>query len=162
METGEFFSLLSCYRNETDFNVWQKISTGLAKYRQLADELGCRQEFNALVIDMMLPTARNIGFEAQNSDTHTTPMLRTLLWGMLGSAECDDMINYSMKQFKVLMANPNENDVPADMKSIILATVTRNSGDLASLIKLHGMVTMTEEKNTVERNFGHLKSGTDP
>jgi len=144
--------------SEEDFNIWRKISGGISQFRSIAKELNCVEIMNEMIIEQALPVAQKLGFEPAAAEGYTTPMLRSLLWGMLSAAKCPAIVNYATKKFQEILARPTEALVQPEMKNVIMATVARQSDAVVNdLIQLHGKVQSTGEKNSIEGIFGCFK-----
>lgn len=113
---------------------------------------------NQLVIDIMRPTAEKITFEKTDKDKHSTGSLRSDLWGKLGKAGHDGMIQYSKEKFEQMLAEPNVTGINPDMKGNILATYATQATSIEPFIKLHGALSMQEEKKRVEGAMGSLQT----
>ena len=137
--------------SDEDFNIWSKISGGISQFRSIAKELNCVEIMNEMIIEQALPVAKKLGFEPLPEEGYTTPMLRSLLWGMLSAAKCPAIVNYSKKKFQEILAEPEKALVQPEMKNVIMATVARQSDAVVmDLIQLHANVQSTGEKNAIE------------
>jgi hypothetical protein len=79
----------AAYRDETEYSIWQAVIGGLAslKHHVVADE--DLPAFQALVADIVRPTADRLGWERRSDDSDLTRSLRGLVIGALGRTASD-------------------------------------------------------------------------
>jgi hypothetical protein len=68
------------------------------------------------------------------------------------------MIQYSKENFARMLADPNVTGINADMKPNILATYATQATSIEPLTRLHGSLSMQEERRRVEGAMGFFQT----
>jgi puromycin-sensitive aminopeptidase len=129
-----FLELAGAYRDETEYAIWQAVIGGLAslKHHVVADE--DLPAFQALVADIVRPTAERLGWEARDDDSDLTRSLRGLVIGTLGRTARDEAtIARSRDVGREWMTDPKSTDPDVGQTSLFTLAATGDDSDYSEV-----------------------------
>src|SRR3989344_1498732 len=150
-ESGEFFTvpcleLARSYKNEDDYTVWASLISNLETVKDLTSGASYPTLYSAYMRDILSVIATKVGWEAKRNESHTTPMLRSLVLSVLGYSGDRQTIKRARKLFEALKKGKSLNP---DLKGVVYGLVARNGGvkEYEWFLRRHEEESLQEEKN---------------
>lgn len=150
-ESGEFFTvpcleLARSYKNEDDYTVWASLISNLETVKDLTSGASYPILYSAYMRDILSVIATKVGWEAKRNESHTTPMLRSLVLSVLGYSGDRQTIKRARELFEALKKGKSLNP---DLKGVVYGLVARNGGvkEYEWFLRRHEEESLQEEKN---------------
>lgn len=151
----QVLTMISLYRDETDYNVWIEILTGLRHLANLLSGSPSEEKFRAFGREMVRSAVELVSWEPRTNESHTDSLLRPLILGAAASFEEESVVRESQKRF-----NKREQvKIHADLRSVVYQTVARAGGDTVyrTLRAMYLKEPLHEEKNRILIALGQFK-----
>ncbi len=156
-KTSQALSVLSAYRNETDFSVWTAISKNLRYLSILLAEEAWKDAFNIFARELFRHIAHSKGWDKSPGDSHLDVMLRSLALRNLGGYGDEATIGEARNRFESYITGGS---LDPDLKSPVYSLVSENGGqeELEKLLNLYDRTDLHEEKNRILAAIGNFQT----
>lgn len=146
--------IASAYRNETNYTVWNDLTSNLASISVLLQYTDFYDLMKAFNRKLYGPIGKSLGWDPKEGEGHLTSMLRSLVIGRLGRAGDENVIAEAKRRFKLHCSS--ENKLPADLRSSVYTTVLTDASSelMDKMMTLFRSADMQEEKDRIMRSLG--------
>ncbi|KAL7428645.1 hypothetical protein ACHAXM_001361 [Skeletonema potamos] len=132
MQPEGLIKLLSNYKHEDNYIVWESISEILGGLDAvMLDDPVMSKNFEALAKKIVLGLLGEVGWEAKSDDGHLDVLLRGMMIGLLSTFCYDDasVASEALKRFRAFQADHSDmKSLPSDMRSSVFKIVLKNGG----------------------------------
>ncbi len=147
--TIQNLQLLSAYQNEKHEAVWGAVAATLGEVKRLV--VGDRKaeiNLNRFMANLTAEVVKEVGWQAQRSDSVQTLRLRNLVLSLAAAAEVPEVLKEAAKRFKKLT---RPQDIAPDIRDVIYYVAARfgSPADFAKLLKLYQATENADQKNEV-------------
>jgi len=152
--TTDFFDILSGYRNEDNYTVWNDLDSHLSTLSIIIQNTDYLDAFKKFVLALYKPLGDKLGWDAQPEEDHSTPLLRSLVINRLGKYGDEATVAEAQRRFK---AHVNaESDIDANLRNAVYSIVAchGNEETFDEMIKLYRNTTHMEEQCRLMRCIG--------
>ncbi|KAG0607531.1 hypothetical protein M758_8G035700 [Ceratodon purpureus] len=159
-------SLMEVFRSETDYTVLMCLTD--VSYRILkvmGDALpAASKDLKHFVSNLLLPSARRLGWEAASDEGHLDSMLRGELLSALVSFGHEETVNEAKRRFEAFLEDRDTPLLPADIRKVAYKAVMQSvtSSDKAgyeALLKIYRETDVSQERTRVLSTIG---ASSDP
>ncbi|XP_022788315.1 puromycin-sensitive aminopeptidase-like [Stylophora pistillata] len=152
--TTEFLKLAEQYSNETNYTVWNDLTTNMSSLSKLLQNTGFYSSFQAFCIKLYEQIAQKVGWDPKDGEGHLDALLRGLVLGCIGRSGDEATLAQARKRFDAHCKG--ESTIPADLRSAVYSTVLKHGDDitLESVTKLFKEADLHEEKVRLMRCMG--------
>ncbi len=156
METTMALEMAELYKNETEYIVWVELVTGLRTIANLLAGTKAYEPFRAYARSILAGAAERVGWEAKTNESNNDALTRTLVLGTASFFGDQKVIAAAKKKFAEMKTKP----IPADLHSVVYATIAREGGELQyeTLLAHYRAEGMHEEKNRFLGALGLFQS----
>eukprot|EP00531_Pseudo-nitzschia_arenysensis_P006209 CAMPEP_0116127934 /NCGR_PEP_ID=MMETSP0329-20121206/7097_1 /TAXON_ID=697910 /ORGANISM="Pseudo-nitzschia arenysensis, Strain B593" /LENGTH=888 /DNA_ID=CAMNT_0003622051 /DNA_START=101 /DNA_END=2767 /DNA_ORIENTATION=+ len=132
LSPGSLMKLLSGYKDESDYVVWQGISSALSGLDSVlsADE-NIHPKYSTFAKSLVLPLVEKVGWEVKPDDGHLTSLLRGLMINLLCQFCSDDadVGKEAAKKCEAFFENPKDSStLSPDIKQPVFKIYLKNGG----------------------------------
>lgn len=165
MAPESLVKLLSCYKNEDSYIVWQGLADVLdGLHTVMSDDEKMNTNFTKFAGAIVLQLMKTVGWEATHSDGHLTTLLRGMMIGLLSRFCFDDptVVKEARDRFQAFLEDANDvKSLPSDMRTPVLQIVVKNGGvkEYEQVLAYFDVATDNAERKHV---LGSLGSTNDP
>ncbi|KAL6661427.1 hypothetical protein ACP70R_000811 [Stipagrostis hirtigluma subsp. patula] len=157
--------LLSAYRDESDYTVLSHVTSvclGISKISVDATP-DLNKDIKHLLINLLLPAAKKLGWDIKDGESHLDVMLRSLLLIALVKLGHDETINEGIRRFHIFVGDRKTSLLPPDNRKAAYLAVMRtvNSSSRAGYDALLKIYRETAEAQEKSRILGSLSSSPD-
>ncbi|KAL6596142.1 hypothetical protein ACP70R_047506 [Stipagrostis hirtigluma subsp. patula] len=157
--------LLSAYRDESDYTVLSHVTSvclGISKISVDATP-DLNKDIKHLLINLLLPAAKKLGWDRKDGESHLDVMLRSLLLIALVKLGHDETINEGIRRFHIFVGDRKTSLLPPDNRKAAYLAVMRtvNSSSRAGYDALLKIYRETAEAQEKSRILGSLSSSPD-
>jgi puromycin-sensitive aminopeptidase len=160
MAPESLVKLLSSYRNEDSYIVWQGLADVLGGLRTvMSDDEKLSANFTKFAGAIVLHLMKTVEWEATESDGHLTTLLRGLMIGLLSRFCFDDpcVIKEARDRFQAFLEDANDvQSLPSDMRTSVFQIVVQNGGvkEYEQVLAYFDMATDNAERKHVLESLG--------
>ncbi len=147
--TVELLDLLPAFRAENEVVVWQAIAIAIGEIRRLVESNSTAEDqLDQLVIELVEPLVKQLGWSDNKDDTPQRLRLRGLLIGMAVGAKEPKSIKQGLKLFDSFN---QPSDLSASTRTIVYHCGARHGSekDFLKLLALHHTVSSADEKDEI-------------
>jgi aminopeptidase N len=176
-DTVTALEFLKNFENESEFPVWDSMTSAIASLRIVMDDEDLRREMKPYIRNLVAKQLERLGWEASAADSHFDKLLRPIILGLAASADVPEVISHCKKLFDNTThpedLTPDEKTIPSkrikrgldidpDLRGIVFGTIARLGGkeEFDKLVTLHNTSTLTEEKTTLAAAITNFKDPT--
>ncbi|XP_075033123.1 puromycin-sensitive aminopeptidase [Mixophyes fleayi] len=158
ISTVEVLKVMEAFVNEPNYTVWSDLSCNLGILSTLLSHTEFHEEIQGFIRDVFSPIGQRLGWDPKPGEGHLDALLRGLVLGKLGKAGHKPTLEEARRRFKDHVEG--KNTLSADLRSPVYVTVLKHgdSTTLDTMLKLHKLADMQEEKNRIERVLGAISS----
>ncbi|XP_066443033.1 puromycin-sensitive aminopeptidase isoform X1 [Eleutherodactylus coqui] len=158
ISTVEVLKVMEAFVNEPNYTVWSDLSCNLGILSTLLSHTEFHEEIQGFIRDVFSPIGLRLGWDPKPGEGHLDALLRGLVLGKLGKAGHKPTLDEARRRFKDHVEG--KNTLSADLRSPVYVTVLKHgdSATLDTMLKLHKLADMQEEKNRIERVLGAICS----
>ncbi|XP_063815723.1 puromycin-sensitive aminopeptidase [Pseudophryne corroboree] len=158
ISTVEVLKVMEAFVNEPNYTVWSDLSCNLGILSTLLSHTEFHEEIQGFIRDVFSPIGQRLGWDPKPGEGHLDALLRGLVLGKLGKAGHKPTLEEARRRFKDHVEG--RNTLSADLRSPVYVTVLKHgdSTTLDTMLKLHKLADMQEEKNRIERVLGAIPS----
>jgi len=158
-----YFELIKAYKQETEYIVWESLLSKLGSVSTLTKAIGLHEEFSKYMIDLLVPIATKLGWEAKEGEPPTDKMLRAQIIPLIGAHGHEPTVKKALSLFdKFYSENQFSEDfkgkpaLAADFRSGVFRIAVKKLGKVAydQLIEIYGKTKLQEEKVRILRSLG--------
>ncbi len=133
LSPGSLMKLLAGYKDESDYVVWQGISSALGGLDSVlsADE-SIYPKYSSFAKSLVLPLVEKVGWEVKPDDGHLTSLLRGLMINLLCQFCSDDadVGKEATKKCEAFFENPTDSSILSpDIKQPVFKIYLKNGGN---------------------------------
>lgn len=164
--TTETLHFMDNFRNETNYAVWDVISSVLSSIRLVMNDEQLRELMKPYTRELISQECKRLGWSRKKDESHFDRLLRPIILGMAAAADDPNVIKKCWELFdKItsvievkpdLRVSPSTRDVKRgsvdpDMRGVVFGTVARLGGkhEFDKLVSLHNQTHLSEEKITL-------------
>ncbi|KAG8806528.1 Aminopeptidase 2 mitochondrial [Serendipita sp. 400] len=128
--TSDGLALINEMRSETEYFVWDCISTNLGTILGVWWEMSdvVRANMNAFRQSLFSPLVKKYGYEPQPDESQDVRQLRTLAISQAAGAEDPEVLDELKSRFKLLAENGDHSRILPDFQSTAYSTGVRHGG----------------------------------
>ncbi|CAD5123517.1 DgyrCDS11856 [Dimorphilus gyrociliatus] len=158
ISTVDALKIASAYQNETNYTVWNDLSTNLSSVSLLLQYTDYHDLMKAFTRKLYNPICDSLGWDSVEGEGHLTSMLRSLVIGKLGRAGEPKVIAEAKRRFKLHCSSDTK--MAADLRKAVYTTVLTDgtSEVMDAMMKLFNDADMHEEKERIMRSLGAVSS----
>jgi puromycin-sensitive aminopeptidase len=146
---------IKSYKDEDDYIVWEEISFGLNKIKQLFSKEKLLKELNKFSIEIFSDIYNKIGWEKKTNEKHTDSMLRSLVISQMGHSGDKNTLEQARKYFTEILAGAK---IDPDLKSVIYSLNTfANKKEFSLFADLYKKEDLHEEKNRLGQALANFR-----
>ncbi|XP_062191811.1 aminopeptidase M1-B-like [Phragmites australis] len=157
--------LLNAYHDESDYTVLSHVTSvclGISKISVDATP-DLNKDIKQLLINLLLPAAKKLGWDPKDSESHLDIMLRSLLLIALVRLGHHETINEGVRRFHIFLEDRKTSLLPPDNRKAaylaVMRTVSTSSrSSYDALLKIYRETAEAQEKSRV---LGSLSSSPD-
>eukprot|EP00298_Acanthocystis_sp_HF-20_P016068 c21365_g1_i1.p1 GENE.c21365_g1_i1~~c21365_g1_i1.p1 ORF type:complete len:865 (+),score=378.69 c21365_g1_i1:31-2595(+) len=118
--------LLSSYKQEDTYIVWNEIISNLRQLRSVwtNEEKSVQDKLKKFCIDLVVPIATKLGWEASPTDDHLTSILRPLVVGEATLLGYQPFVDEAKRRFDLFVAG-DSNAIHLDLRTAVFSSVLR-------------------------------------
>jgi puromycin-sensitive aminopeptidase len=165
MSPESLMLLLSSYKNEDSYIVWQGLSDVLGGLETvMSDDEKMSANFKTFAKVFLLHLMESVGWEKTDSDGHLTTLLRGMMIGLLSTFCHDDpaVVAEARARFQAFLEDANDvESLPSDMRTPVFKIILKNGGEkeYSQVLAYFDTATDNAERKHV---LGSLGSAADP
>jgi len=146
MPTQEYLEILKAYANETNYTVWNDITSNLRRISMLLQYTELDSFFRTFMLEVFKPLGERLGWEEKSGEGHLDALLRSLVIGQLGGLGQESFVQECKRRFE--LHRTGEELIPADLRTAVYGTVIGHGDESTynQLIELYRDTSMMEEK----------------
>lgn len=135
-DTTTALRLMENYHAEDNSAVWDIIAGNLASIRTLMNDEQLREDMKPYVQKLVTTQLARLGWEPHNGESYFDTLLRPTILGLAASADHPEVLAEIDKRYTRMK---QVEDLPPDLRSVILVTVARRGTKktFEQLLKLH-------------------------
>ncbi|KAL6900781.1 hypothetical protein ACP4OV_005457 [Aristida adscensionis] len=157
--------LLNAYRDESDYTVLSHVTSvclGISKISVDATP-DLNKDIKQLLINLLLPAAKKLGWDRKDGESHLDVMLRSLLLIALVKLGHDETINEGIRRFHIFEGERKTSLLPPDTRkaaflAVMRTVTTSNRAGYDALLKIYRETSEAQEKSRI---LGSLSSSPD-
>eukprot|EP00299_Pterocystis_sp_00344_P019837 c9808_g1_i2.p2 GENE.c9808_g1_i2~~c9808_g1_i2.p2 ORF type:complete len:619 (+),score=164.42 c9808_g1_i2:44-1858(+) len=166
LDVAEVVKLLSAYRDEDSYIVWNSISTAVSTLGSLLSRTSeeTYREFSRFVMRLTDSLLRKVGWESNESETHLQKLLRGIVV-TCASDHCDEQedsefIAVARAKFQNVVIENDHTKVASEVKLPLFRLVLRLGGEVeyTQLMAFHDKATDYIDKIRVYQSIGSTPS----
>jgi puromycin-sensitive aminopeptidase len=141
-------TLAEQYKNETSYNVWVEVISGLAEVDSLLVGSAARPQFHRYVLNLLSKIKQQVNWQPKAGEPNNTTLLRTLILGALGLYGDKATIRKAKQIFR-----EQQSKIHPDIRATVYY-ITAQSGagrEYEQLLRLYHASDVHEEKNRLAR-----------
>nr|XP_058942457.1 puromycin-sensitive aminopeptidase-like [Pocillopora verrucosa] len=152
--TTEFLKLAEQFSNETNYTVWNDLTSNMSSLSKLLQNTGFYSSFQAFCVKLYENIAQKVGWDPKVGEGHLDALLRGLVLGCMGRSGDQATLTEARKRFEAHCKG--ESTISADLRSAVYSTVLKHGDDntLESVMKLFKEADLHEEKVRLMRCMG--------
>ncbi|XP_027041940.1 puromycin-sensitive aminopeptidase-like [Pocillopora damicornis] len=152
--TTEFLKLAEQFGNETNYTVWNDLTTNMSSLSKLLQNTGFYSSFQAFCVKLYENIAQKVGWDPKAGEGHLDALLRGLVLGCMGRSGDQATLTEARKRFEAHCKG--ESTISADLRSAVYSTVLKHGDDntLESVMNLFKEADLHEEKVRLMRCMG--------
>jgi len=162
LSPGSLIKLLAGYKDESDYVVWQGISSALSGLDSVlsADEK-IHPTYSRFAKDLVLPLVEKVGWESKPDDGHLTALLRGLMINLLCQFCSDDadVANEAKKKCEAFFEDPTNSSVLSpDIKQPVFKIYLKKGGtkEYETLKAYYSVAQDSAERKLVLNTLGNI------
>lgn len=146
-------SFIKNFKNETEYVVWVEIVSIFGTISHVFEGDTIHSSFSSFVCDLVKPLIDGIGKAPKQVDSHTTPLLRSLILSTLARYGHKETILYAKKEFTKKRIDPN-------LRRFVYNCIIRYGGEeeIRVIKNLHHKAHLHEEKSRLEISLTSVQS----
>ncbi|XP_062195196.1 aminopeptidase M1-B isoform X2 [Phragmites australis] len=157
--------LLNAYHDESDFTVLSHVTSVCLGISKIAVDAtpDLNKDIKQLLINLLLPTAKKLGWDRKDGESHLDVMLRSLLLIALVRLGHDETIHEGVRRFHICIGDSKTSLLPPDTRKAaylaVMRTVSTSSrAGYDALLKIYRETVEAQEKSRI---LGSLSSSPD-
>ncbi len=138
------------YKNETSYNVWVEVISGLGEINTLLIGSPARPQYHRYVLNLLIKIKKQVNWQPKAGDSNNATLLRTLILGALGYYGDKKTILTARKIFA-----KKQNKIHPDVRAVVYY-LTGQSGtkkEYEQLLHMYQQAEAHEEKNRLARSL---------
>lgn len=149
--------ILNSYKSEDDYFVWDSIDDSLGFLNALLSNTDYQEMLHEFGITLYEPLYQKIKWDADENESTTESLKRSLVLGRLGSFGHEGVAQEARKRFNDHLAGISS--VHPDLRSVVYRTVARNMSDedFQKLLELYKKAETSSERNRIGSAMGSTK-----
>lgn len=174
--TTNFFNLISNWKNEQTFVVWEQILNSISSLKStwIFESTEVNDALNAFTRNLVQNKLASVGWEFKETDSFATQRLRVSLFSAVCAAREQEAEKRAIEMFDKYTAG-DKTAIPALIKPVVFNVASRIGGEAnyEKLYQIYLKPISTEEKlaalralgrfsdsKLLERTFGYISDGT--
>ncbi|KAJ4344702.1 Aminopeptidase 2 mitochondrial [Didymosphaeria variabile] len=160
-KTSGILSLLDSFKDETEFVVWQEISSRISVLRsawQFEDQ-AVKDALKTFQLKLTQDKAHELGWTFTEKDGHLEQQFKAMMFGTAGVAKDDSIVKASFDMFNKFK-NGDRSAIHPNLRGSVYAIVLSNGGAAEyDVVKNEAINAKTsDERNTAMRSLGRAKT----
>ncbi len=166
-DTADALHFLENYRNETDYAVWDIITTSLGNLRMVMGTNEIRELMKPYIRELISTELDRLGWETSANDSHFDKLLRPIILSLAAISDDPAILKHCRKLFDN-MSSPEDihselressttsevkrgMDIDPDMRGVVYGTIARtgDESDFEKMLKMHNNSNLSEERTTL-------------
>jgi len=157
-DTTELLELLRAYEHEAGESVWGAMAAAIGEARRLieGDEAG-EDKLDGLILQLVLPVAKELGWEDRPGDSAQTLRLRGLAQIIASGAKAQPVIDEALRRFA---AFSKPADLPSSTRSVIYHIAARHGSDadFSKLLKAYRSTQNADDRDELASGLTGTKT----
>ncbi len=166
-DTADALQFLENFRQESNYAVWDVISSSLGGLRTVMNDEALRDSMKPYIRELISAELARLGWNRNDSDSHFDRLLRPIILGLAASADEEKIVAHCKQLFNNINSADDVNpdlrtaatskevkrgaDIDPDMRGVVFGTVARLGGEAEfdKLVKMHNSTTLSDERLTL-------------
>lgn len=142
-DTTTALRLMENYHEEDNSAVWDIIAGNLASIRTLMNDDQLREDMKPYIQRLVATQLERLGWKPKKDESYFDTLLRPTILGLAAAADHPDVLKEIDKRFAAMK---KVEDLPADLRGVILVTTARRgtTKTFDQLLELHNASTSSE------------------
>ncbi|GAC1392068.1 MAG: M1 family metallopeptidase [Candidatus Saccharimonadales bacterium] len=165
--TVDALYFLKYYRGESDYAVWDTITSAIGTLRLVMDDENLREAMKPYIRNLIEPQLERLGWNRIAKESHFDRLLRPTILGLAASTDEPTIIKKCLELFSTInnaddvepdhRVTPSTTeikrgvDIDPDLRGTVFGTVARLGGkkEFEKLLYLHNTTHLSEERTTI-------------
>lgn len=166
-DTADALYFLENFRDESNYAVWDVISSSLGGLRTVMDDESLRDEMKPYIRKLIADELARLGWYRKDEDSHFDRLLRPIILGLAASSDVPEIVAHCKELFAAMhdangispdlrTAATNKevkrgNDIDPDMRGVVFGTIARLGGEdeFNKLVEMHNKTSLSDERLTL-------------
>ncbi len=166
-DTADALYFLENFRAETNYAVWDVISSSLGGLRTVMNDEPLRDSMKPYIRELIASELARLGWDRKDNDSHFDRLLRPIILGLAASADEKEIVAHCKKLFASIDSADDVNpdlrtaatskevkrgaDIDPDMRGVVFGTIARLGGEAEfnKLVAMHNRTTLSDERLTL-------------
>lgn len=166
-DTADALYFLENFRNESNYAVWDVISSALGGIRTVMADEQLREDMKPYIRALITDELKRLGWERKKDDSHFDRLLRPIILGLAASSDVPEIVEHCKKLFADIheaddispdlrtAATSKEvkrgNDIDPDMRGVVFGTIARlgDEPEFNKLVQMHNSTSLSDERLTL-------------
>lgn len=151
-KTSEGLRLLSAYKAEDSYIVWNNISSHLSQLATVIADQDCYADFDRFVLDLFSERKAATAWDPVEGESHLDTLLRAIVISRLGRAGDQEIRAEAKRRFDAHCSGGAS--ISPDIRSAVYSCVASagQAEDYQAMLKLHEQADSHEEKERIARS----------
>lgn len=157
-DIADALSLVSAYKNETDYSVWAEITSHMHKVASLLYGHASYEAFRAYAKEIFIPIAQKMGWEKRKGESHTDVLLRSIALYAAGKYGDTEIIKKAQHIYAEFINK--KTPIDPDIRTVVYALVAENGGEkeFEEFKKMYIAEPLHQEKDRIMRGLTAFKN----
>lgn len=165
--TGDALQFLSNFSTETNYTVWDIISTALGSIRTVMNDEELRESMKPYTRKLIHAELERLGWHRAETDSHFDLLLRPIILGMAAAADEPWVIDHVKKLFAYIHETDDVDpelrttitnkslkrggEIDPDLRGVVFGTIARLGGEdeFEKLVAMHNSSSLSDERLTL-------------
>ncbi|PSN60535.1 hypothetical protein BS50DRAFT_579067 [Corynespora cassiicola Philippines] len=160
-KTSGILSLLDSFKSESEFVVWQEISSRISVLRSawMFEDAAVKDALKQFQLDLTKDKAHELGWTFSENDGHIEQQFKAMMFGTAGVAKDETIVKAAFDMFNKFKAG-DASAIHPNLRSSVYALILSNGGKEEYDVVLHEAINAktSDERNTAMRALGRAKS----
>jgi len=151
-KTSEGLRLLSAYKAEDSYIVWNNISSHLSQLATVISDQDCYADFDRFVLDLFSERKAVTAWDPVEGESHLDTLLRAIVISRLGRAGDQEIRTEAKRRFDAHCSGGAS--ISPDIRSAVYSCVASagQAEDYQAMLRLHEQADSHEEKERIARS----------